>query len=147
MAKLSDREAERFIAQASPDAARAMEIARLEAERQFRREVARMKRVMRKETRPNIQRGGKIDDQEPPGLAEEIARFNEGKRAGHVLVGAYGLPHDARMKSYPEAEDDGVVFVTNPPWARSVPQRSTTSKRVKRPSANACGGCCAAPAK
>ena len=69
------------------------------------------------------------------------------KRAGHVLVGAYGLPHDARMKSYPEAEDDGVVFVTNPPWARSAPQRSTTSKRVKRPSANACGGCCAAPAK
>ena len=26
------------------------------------------------------------------------------------------------MKRYPEAEDDGVVFVTNPPWARSVPQ-------------------------
>jgi hypothetical protein len=49
MAKLSDREAERFIAQASPDAARAMEIARLEAERQFRREVARMKRATRKE--------------------------------------------------------------------------------------------------
>jgi hypothetical protein len=49
MAKLSDREAERFIAQASPEAARAMEIARLEAERQFRREVARMKRATRKE--------------------------------------------------------------------------------------------------
>jgi hypothetical protein len=30
--------------------------------------------------------------------------------------------HDARMKRYPEAEDDGVVFVTNLPWARSVPQ-------------------------
>jgi hypothetical protein len=57
MAKLSDREVERFIAQASPDATRAMEIARLEAERQFRRDVARMKRAMRKETRPNISAG------------------------------------------------------------------------------------------
>ena len=56
MAKLSDREAERFIAQASPDAARAMEITRLEVERQ---EVARMKRAMWKETRPNISAGEK----------------------------------------------------------------------------------------
>ena len=54
MVKLSDREAERFITQARPDAARVMEITRLEVERQFRREVARMKRAMRKETRPNI---------------------------------------------------------------------------------------------
>jgi hypothetical protein len=48
-AKLSDREVERFITQASPDAARAVKITRLEVERQFQREVARMKRVMRKE--------------------------------------------------------------------------------------------------
>ena len=54
MVKLSDREAERFIAQARPDAARAMEITRLEVERQFRRDVARMKRAMRKETRLKI---------------------------------------------------------------------------------------------
>ena len=49
MVKLNDREAERFIAQASPDAARVMEITRLEVERRFQLEVARMKRVMRKE--------------------------------------------------------------------------------------------------
>ena len=49
MAKLSNREVERFIVQASPDAARVMEITRLEVERRFRLEVARMKRVMRKE--------------------------------------------------------------------------------------------------
>jgi hypothetical protein len=59
MAKLSDREVERFIAQASPDAARAMKITWLEVERQFRREVARMKRAMRKEPRPNISAGEK----------------------------------------------------------------------------------------
>ena len=52
MTKLSDREVERFIAQASPDAAHVMETTQLEVERQFRREVARMKRVIRKETRP-----------------------------------------------------------------------------------------------
>jgi hypothetical protein len=40
------------------------------------------------------------------------------KRAGHVLVGAFALPHDARVKRYPI--EDGVVFVTNPPWRRDV---------------------------
>ena len=40
------------------------------------------------------------------------------KRAGHVLVGAFDLPDDARVKRYAiEAE---VVFVTNPPWRRGV---------------------------
>jgi hypothetical protein len=41
------------------------------------------------------------------------------KRAGHVLIGAYDLPDDARVKRYAEIED-GVVFVTNPPWRRDV---------------------------
>jgi hypothetical protein len=41
------------------------------------------------------------------------------KRAGHVLVSAYDLPHDARTKRYPKASD-GEIFITNPPWARSV---------------------------
>jgi hypothetical protein len=42
------------------------------------------------------------------------------KRAGHVLVGAYDLPHhDARVKRYDEAKP-GVVFATNPPWRRAV---------------------------
>ena len=39
------------------------------------------------------------------------------KRAGHVLVSAHDLPHDARTKRYPEA-NDSVIFVTNPPWSR-----------------------------
>ena len=52
MVKLSDREVERFITQAHPDAARAVKITRHEVERQFQREVARMKRAIRKETRP-----------------------------------------------------------------------------------------------
>jgi hypothetical protein len=41
------------------------------------------------------------------------------KRAGHVLVGAFDLPDDARAKRYAEIED-GVVFVTNSPWRRDV---------------------------
>jgi hypothetical protein len=41
------------------------------------------------------------------------------KRAGHVLVSAYDLPHDARTKRYPEA-NDGTIFITNPPWSRST---------------------------
>jgi hypothetical protein len=41
------------------------------------------------------------------------------KRAGHVLIGAYDLPHDARVKRYVGIED-GVVFVTNPPWRREI---------------------------
>ena len=41
------------------------------------------------------------------------------KRAGHVLVSAYDLPHDARTKRYPEARDD-VIFITNPPWRRDL---------------------------
>jgi hypothetical protein len=63
MAKLSDREVEDFIAQASPDAARAVKITRLEVERQFIREVARMKRAMRKETRP---KRGAFEAERPP---------------------------------------------------------------------------------
>jgi hypothetical protein len=38
-------------------------------------------------------------------------------RAGHVLVGGYDLPDDVRVKRY-DVEDG--VFVTNPPWSRSV---------------------------
>ena len=38
-------------------------------------------------------------------------------RAGHVLVGQYDLPDDARAKRY--GVEDGVVFVTNSPWSRS----------------------------
>ena len=38
-------------------------------------------------------------------------------RAGHVLVSAYDLPHDARTKRYPEA-NDGTIFITDPPWSR-----------------------------
>ena len=41
------------------------------------------------------------------------------KRAGHVLVSAYDLPHDARVKRYDEAKP-GIVFITNPPWRRDV---------------------------
>jgi hypothetical protein len=39
--------------------------------------------------------------------------------AGHVLVGAYDLPDDARSKRYAEAKP-GIVFITNPPWRRDV---------------------------
>ena len=39
------------------------------------------------------------------------------KGAGHVLVGAYDLLHDARTQRYPEA-NDGVIFCTDPPWRR-----------------------------
>ena len=39
-------------------------------------------------------------------------------RAGHVLVGQYDLPDDARAKRY--GVEDGVVFVTNSPWSRSI---------------------------
>jgi hypothetical protein len=39
--------------------------------------------------------------------------------AGHVLVGRYDLPDDARAKRY-DGIEDGVVFVTNPPWSRGV---------------------------
>ena len=42
------------------------------------------------------------------------------KRAGHLLVSAYDLPHDARTKRYPEASD-GAIFITNPPWSRPGP--------------------------
>jgi hypothetical protein len=37
--------------------------------------------------------------------------------AGHVCVGRYDLPDDARAASYAEAKD-GAIFVTNPPWSR-----------------------------
>jgi hypothetical protein len=39
------------------------------------------------------------------------------KRAGHILVGAYDLPTDARIHRYDI--EDGAVFITNPPfWGR-----------------------------
>ena len=41
------------------------------------------------------------------------------KHAGHVLVGAYDLPIDARATRYAEV-NPGVLFITNPPWARPV---------------------------
>jgi hypothetical protein len=41
------------------------------------------------------------------------------KRAGHVLVGAYDLPDDARVKRY-DGLEDGAVFITNSPWRRDV---------------------------
>ena len=41
------------------------------------------------------------------------------KRAGHVLVGAYDLPDDARVKRYDEAKP-GIAFITNPPWRRDL---------------------------
>jgi hypothetical protein len=39
------------------------------------------------------------------------------QRAGHICVGEYDLPDDARIKRYDEAEP-GVIFLTNPPWSR-----------------------------
>ncbi len=36
------------------------------------------------------------------------------KRAGHVLIGAYDLPHDAGTKRYNVKDAD--CFITNPPW-------------------------------
>jgi hypothetical protein len=78
MAKLSDREAERFIAQASPDAAPR------HVDHAARGRAAIPARGCSDEASdaernsPEDQRGGKIDDQGPPRLAEEIARFNEG---------------------------------------------------------------------
>lgn len=39
------------------------------------------------------------------------------KRAGHILVGAYDLPDDARSKQY--GIEAGTVFISNPPaWGR-----------------------------
>jgi hypothetical protein len=49
MARFTNYELERFIAQARPDAARAIEKERLEAERKARAEIIRMKRLMRQE--------------------------------------------------------------------------------------------------
>ena len=40
------------------------------------------------------------------------------ERAGHVLVGAYDLPDDARMKRYEVSGAD--AFITNPPWGRDI---------------------------
>ena len=42
------------------------------------------------------------------------------KRAGHVLVGAHDLSDDAEVRSATTTFEDGVVFVTNPPWRRDV---------------------------
>ena len=39
------------------------------------------------------------------------------KRAGHVLIGAYDLPNDARSARY-AGIGGGEIFVTNPPWSR-----------------------------
>jgi hypothetical protein len=47
--RLADQEILRFIAQARPDVARTVEKERLEAERQARAEIIRMKRLMRRE--------------------------------------------------------------------------------------------------
>ncbi len=41
------------------------------------------------------------------------------KSAGHVCVGAFDLPPDARVKRYDEAKP-GIFFITNPPWRRDV---------------------------
>jgi hypothetical protein len=49
MARFTNYELERFIAQARPDAARAVEKERFEAERKARAEIIRMKRLMRRE--------------------------------------------------------------------------------------------------
>jgi hypothetical protein len=38
--------------------------------------------------------------------------------AGHVLVGGYDLPDDARLTRYHIPA--GAIFLTNPPWAREV---------------------------
>ena len=42
------------------------------------------------------------------------------KRAGHMLVGAYDLPDDARVKRY-DGLENGAVFITNSPWRRDRP--------------------------
>ena len=36
-----------------------------------------------------------------------------------MLVGAYDLPDDARVKRY-DVSEPGIVFITNPPWRRDV---------------------------
>ena len=41
------------------------------------------------------------------------------KCAGHVLVSAYDLPDDARVKRY-DGVKPGIIFITNPPWRRDV---------------------------
>ena len=38
--------------------------------------------------------------------------------AGHVLVGGYDLPDDARSTRY--SISAGAIFLTNPPWTREV---------------------------
>ena len=38
------------------------------------------------------------------------------KRAGHVCIGAYDLPIDARIARY--AIESDALFITNPPWRR-----------------------------
>jgi hypothetical protein len=40
------------------------------------------------------------------------------ERAGHLCVGRYDLPDDARTKRYDVSDAD--CFVTNPPWSRDV---------------------------
>ena len=40
------------------------------------------------------------------------------QNAGHISVGAYDLPDDARTKRY--LLHDADVFLTNPPWRRDV---------------------------
>ena len=41
------------------------------------------------------------------------------ERYGHVCVGRYDLPDDARTKLY-DGIVAGVLFVTNPPWSRAA---------------------------
>jgi hypothetical protein len=55
------------------------------------------------------------------------------ERAGHVCVGAYDLPIDARTASY--AIDSDVVFITNPPWRPQFePRKIIANLSDQRPS-------------
>jgi hypothetical protein len=88
LTKLGDREAERFVAQASPDAARAMKITQLEVERQFRREVARMKRAMRKDSMKQVKMMA-IDNGLP---LYAISLLEAGQAAAHAALEAKRPP-------------------------------------------------------
>jgi hypothetical protein len=40
--------------------------------------------------------------------------------AGHICVGRYDLPDDARFQQYAELKQPDVLAITNPPWHRPV---------------------------
>jgi hypothetical protein len=67
---------------------------------------------------------------EPCAGAGELVQHLE--RAGHICVGAFDLPTDARTTSYTTGAD--TIFISNPPWrTRFEPDRILVNLSEQRP--------------